>query len=161
MSNLVSYVFQSRWLVPAPADECFDILHDIEGYPKWWPEIREVHMLDDDTASLRVRSFLPYYLDFESARSRDDREAGVLEARLSGDLDGFSRWTIPETARGSMLVFDEEVVTAKRILNVLAPVARPLFKMNHTFMMRHGEAGLRTFLAGLHWTPPGSKRDAV
>jgi ribosome-associated toxin RatA of RatAB toxin-antitoxin module len=157
MNNLVSYVFQSRWLVPAPTDECYDVLRDIEAYPQWWPEIKEVHMLDNDTASLRARSFLPYYLDFESSRSRDDREAGVLEARLSGDLDGFSRWTIVPTAEGSMIVFDEEVVTSKRLLNVLAPIARPAFKMNHTFMMRHGEAGLRTFLAGRHWRPAASE----
>ena len=52
-----------------------------------------------------------------------------------------------------MCVFDEEVVTTKRTLNVLAPVARPLFKLNHEFMMRHGEAGLRTFLAGHDWAP--------
>jgi hypothetical protein len=30
----------------------------------------------------------------------------------------------------------------------MAPVARPGFKANHAIMMRHGEAGLRTFMAG-------------
>lgn len=151
MSNLASYVFQSRWLVPAPPDDCYAVLYDVESYPKWWPEVRDVHMLDKDRACFRVRSFLPYYLDFETTRSRDDREVGVLEARLSGDLDGFSRWTISETASGSMAVFDEEVVTTRRSLNLLAPIARPFFKLNHGFMMRHGEAGLRTFLSGLAW----------
>lgn len=160
MSDLTFYVFQSRWLVPASTNECFEVLRDVESYPKWWPEIRDVHMLSDDRALFRVRSFLPYYLDFESARSREDRDAGVLEAKLSGDLDGFSRWTISATGSGSMCVFDEEVVTTKRSLNLLAPAARPVFKLNHEFMMRHGQAGLRTFLAGLHWQP-SHKRDAV
>ena len=45
-------------------------------------------------------------------------------------------------------VFDEHVVTNKGLLDRLAVVARPAFKANHTLMMRHGEAGLRTFLAG-------------
>ena len=154
MANLASYVFQSRWLVPAPPSDCYAVLYDVESYSKWWPEIRDVHLIDKDRACFRVRSFLPYYLDFESERRRDDREAGVLEARLTGDLDGSSRWTISETASGSMLVFDEEVVTTRRSLNLLAPIARPFFKMNHEFMMRHGEAGLRTFLAGLAWSAP-------
>jgi hypothetical protein len=153
VGDLTFYAFQSRWLVPASTDDCFDVLHDVETYSRWWPEIRDVHSLDNDRACFRVRSFLPYYLDFESARSRDDRAAGVLEAKLTGDLEGFSRWTISKTASGSMCVFDEEVVTTKRTLNLLAPIARPFFKLNHEFMMRHGEAGLRTFLAGRNWEP--------
>ena len=34
------------------------------------------------------------------------------------------------------------------LLNVLAPVARPGFQVNHTLMMKHGQAGLRTYMAG-------------
>jgi hypothetical protein len=156
MADLSHYVFQSRWLVEASPDDCYAVLYDVESYPLWWPEIREVHMLDEDRACYRVRSFLPYYLDFESTRSREDKDAGVLEAKLTGDLDGFSRWTISKTATGSMLVFDEEVVTTKRLLNLLAPLARPAFKANHEIMMRHGQAGLRKFMAGLQWRPPAS-----
>ena len=73
----------------------------------------------------------------------------LFEATMTGDLEGFSRWTIKPGPEGSVMRFDEEVTTNKRSLNLLAPIARPAFKANHTFMMRHGEAGLRTFLAGL------------
>jgi hypothetical protein len=152
MADLTHYVFQSRWLLDSSPEDCYEVLYDVESYPRWWPEIKEVHMLDKDRACYRVRSFLPYYLDFESSRSREDKGAGVLEANLTGDLEGFSRWTISKSSTGSVLVFDEEVVTTKRIMNILAPMARPIFKANHEFMMRHGEAGLRTFMAGTHWT---------
>ena len=69
---------------------------------------------------------------------------------MAGDLEGFSRFSITPTSRGSRLVFEEEVTTNKRVLNWLAPLARPAFKWNHSLMMRHGLAGLKTYLAGFN-----------
>jgi len=73
---------------------------------------------------------------------------GVIDARLSGDMEGIVRWTVTQLDDACRLVYDQEVTTHKRLLNVMAPVARPGFKANHAIMMRHGEAGLRTFMAG-------------
>jgi hypothetical protein len=151
VSALNHYRFRSVWTVDATPADVYAVLHDVEGYPRWWPEIKEVRSVDRDRAIFRVRSVLPYYLDFESARVTEDETAGVLKARLSGDLDGYSRWTIEGAGASTRAVFDEEVDTHKRLLNVLAPVARPAFRANHSFMMRHGEAGLRTFLAGMRF----------
>jgi len=75
-----------------------------------------------------------------------DEDTGVIEADLSGHLNGFSRWTLTELNGATVAVFEEEVTTAKRLLNVLAPVARPVFRFNHTLMMRHGQAGLQDLL---------------
>ena len=63
-------------------------------------------------------------------------------------MEGTVRWTVEEVDGGCRMVYDQEVSTNKRLLNVLAPLARPGFKANHTLMMRHGQAGLRTYLAG-------------
>ena len=90
---------------------------------------------------------LPYNLVFESIQDRRDPDEGVLEARLVGDLDGFSRWTNPLIAIVTA-VFEEEVTATKALLRYLAPVARPAFRANHTLMMQHGQAGLRVYLAG-------------
>jgi hypothetical protein len=151
LMKLSHYRFRSVWTVDASPDEAAAVLRDLNRYPQWWPEIKESHRLDDDRFLLRVKSLLPYYLEFVSERSRDEPAAGVLEARLIGDLDGFSRWTVSADDNGARLVFEEEVVTSKRWLNLLAPVARPAFKFNHALMMRRGEAGLRAFLAGLRF----------
>ena len=40
------------------------------------------------------------------------------------------------------------MVANKALLRRLAPIARPAFRANHALMMRHGERGLRTYLAG-------------
>jgi hypothetical protein len=53
------------------------------------------------------------------------------------------RWTLTPAAEGTWLRFEEEVRTGKRLLDLMAPVAKPLFAWNHGIMMRHGEAGLR------------------
>ncbi|MGZ4143809.1 MAG: SRPBCC family protein [Actinomycetota bacterium] len=149
MSSLREYRFVSTWRVRAGVEEAYAALHDLESYPAWWPEVKEAKRLSEHTFRLRCRSVLPYDLIFETTQAVEDPSSGILEARMTGDLEGFSRWTIRPGPDGAIMRFDEEVVTNKRSLNALAPVARPAFKANHTLMMRHGEAGLRTFLAGL------------
>ena len=148
MGRLTFYRFRSVWTLDAAPDDVFDALEDLEQYPAWWREVKEVSRLDADTHRLRCRSSLPYDLVFSSTLAVKDPDRGVLESRLEGDLEGFSRWTITPRGGGSEVVFEEEVVTNKRSLNLLAPVARLAFVANHTLMMRHGREGLRKFVAG-------------
>ena len=143
------YSFRSQWPLPAPVDDVFLALSDLGDYPTWWPEVRTVRQVSEDCAELVCRSFLPYELVFTSRQSRKDREAGVLEAALEGDLAGFSRWTITADGAGTLAVFEEEVTAEKGLLRKLARVARPAFQANHAIMMRHGRQGLRTYLAGM------------
>lgn len=150
MSSFTHYVFRSIWHVGARRTDVMSVLDDLASYPAWWPEIREVRPLGPKRFEVVARSFLPYELRFVSAADALDMAAGIIDARLSGDMEGTVRWTVTEEPDGCRLVYDQEVTTHKRLLDVLAPVARPGFKANHAVMMRHGEAGLRTFLAGLH-----------
>jgi ribosome-associated toxin RatA of RatAB toxin-antitoxin module len=149
MSAFRHYVFQSIWHIDAPLDHLYAVLSDITSYPKWWPEIRTVTPLGDNRFEMVARSTLPYELRFISEEDASQRRRDVIHARLYGDLEGFARWTIVELpAGGCRLIYDQEVDTNKRLLDTLAPVARPAFKANHTLMMRHGQAGLRTYVAG-------------
>ena len=148
MAGLTHYVFRSVWTVEANAADVYRVLADVRRYPAWWPEIRTVKELSPGRFEMVARSLLPYELRFVSEERGENRRPDVLDARLSGDLEGFARWTIQTVDSGCRLVYDQEVDTRKGLLNVLAPVARPGFRMNHAVMMRHGEAGLRTFMAG-------------
>lgn len=145
---LNDYEFQSLWELAAPPRDVYDVLAELGEYPSWWPEVKLAVKLAEDAYELRCRSILPYDLRFVTTRSVEDPENMILEANMRGDLEGFSRWTISGSADRTTCTFDEHVVTNKRLLDRLAVVARPAFKANHTLMMRHGEAGLRTFLAG-------------
>jgi hypothetical protein len=145
-SNL--YEFRNHWSVDAAPDTVYTVLEALDRYPRWWPEVREVRQISERAYELRCRSLLPYDLVFVTHESERDLVNRVLEAKLTGDLEGFSRWTITATGSGADLLFEEEVVTTKALLRRLAPIARPAFRANHALMMRHGERGLRTYLAG-------------
>ena len=152
------YRFLSTWDLDAPADDVYLVLKDTAQYPLWWPEVRRVRAIDDRTSEMVIRSLLPYDLSFIARESRQDPRAGVLEAVMSGDLEGFSRWTISGDGDRTRAMFEEDVVACKALLRRLALLARPAFRANHTLMMRHGRSGLRTYLAGFRAAtqPPAS-----
>jgi hypothetical protein len=152
--DLNHYRFRSEWQLNAPAANVFEVLGALETYPSWWPEIRLAEAITSDSMRLTARSLLPYDLEFISHQARRDTDAGVLEATLTGDLEGFSRWTIRSDGAATTAVFDEEVVAHKPLLRKTALIARPAFRANHRLMMRHGRLGLRTYLAGHLWEPP-------
>ena len=143
-----SYSFRSEWRLAAPAATVYEVLERLPDYPAWWPEVREVTPAGPEAYALVVRSGLPYTLRFVTTQGRRDPEQRVLEANLTGDLTGFSRWTIHESSNGALAVFEEDVEAHKALLRRLAVVGRPAFRYNHRLMMRHGEHGLRTYLAG-------------
>lgn len=142
------YHFVSTWRLGASPAEVFAVLRDMESYPLWWPEVRSVRRLDEARAELVVRSLLPYDLVFVAAEARRDEAAGVLEATMSGDLEGFSRWTVSPAGDGTRAVFEERVEARKELLRRLAAVARPAFRANHALMMWHGRRGVGVYLAG-------------
>ena len=158
MAELTRYRFESVWRVRADPGSVWDVLYDVPSYPEWWPQVKAVTELRrEESYRVVVRSLLPYTLEFTLGQSVAERDQGVLEASLSGELEGFSRYTIRPAPAGSVLRFAEEVLTRKPILNRLAPLARPAFEMNHWWMMRNGERGLRTFMAGLRFAKEGPR----
>lgn len=144
-----SYQFRSEWRFSAPPDDVFRALAELDDYPRWWPEVRTVHWLSVDARRLVCRSLLPYDLTFTVCQPQRDPHAGILDARLVGDIEGSSRWTITAAPGGTLAVFDEKVIVNKSLLRRLAPIARAAFVVNHKLMMRHGLRGLTAYLAGM------------
>jgi hypothetical protein len=142
------YEFRSTWHLNAAPGDVYAVLARLPDYPLWWPQVRSVTPRGNDAYELVCRSSLPYELRFVTKQSRRDPVDRVLEASMSGDLEGFSRWRIGVDADGTAATFEEEVVANKPMLRRLELVARPAFKSNHSKMMRDGERGLRTYLAG-------------
>src|SRR5262245_47776272 len=96
--DFTHYVFRSEWRLAAPPDHVYAVLEDLSTYPGWWPEVKRTDRIDDDTAEVTCRSFLPYELVFVTTQERRDPVEHVLQAKMVGDLDGFSRWTITPVA---------------------------------------------------------------
>ena len=135
--SLNHYEFHSTWHIDAGPGELFDALNDVTGYARWWPEIKEVIDLGDDAYVIVARSLLPYNLRFNAAPGVIDRNAGILETLMTGDLEGYSRWRLAPEGAGTRVVFEESVEANKKLPRRLALVGRPWFIANHTLMMRH------------------------
>ncbi|MGH3762426.1 SRPBCC family protein [Actinophytocola sp.] len=149
--TLNHYWFRDVWSVSATAARVFDALVDLANWPRWWPDVRSVHKIDDGTAELTCRALLPYALTFRVHRAEQDHTAGLLRVVMTGDLEGSCTGVVGAHHTGSRLDIDQRVVVNKRLLRTFAPIARPLFRANHAAMMWRGQRGLRGYLA------PGSQ----
>jgi hypothetical protein len=149
------YTFDASWVVPAAMGHVAATVVDLEHYPEWWPQVRAVVKLGPDTVRVLCRSVLPYTLDL--VLDAVSREAPVLEVAVSGDLDGWVRWTLSEVEGGTRMDYHQEVAV-RGLLAAASYVARPLMRWNHERMLAGARDGLARRLAQRPVRPPGSPR---
>ncbi len=142
------YAFLTRWSFQAPIEQVWDLIAKAEDWPGWWPGVERVEVLEPgpegEVGSLRRftwKSRLPYRLAFDMRTTRVERPH-VLEGQASGELDGTGRWELRQERDWTHVRYDWRVATSKAWMNLLAPVARPLFAWNHDVVMRWGGEGL-------------------
>jgi uncharacterized protein YndB with AHSA1/START domain len=140
------FVFRSEWSLPAPPARVYAVLAEVEAYPEWWPQVRRARRLDESSGELTCRSLLPYDLVFVMHQELEDPDSLVLRARMTGDLNGTSQWTIRPDADGARAVFDEDVSVGSGLLRAAGRLFGPALKFNHDLMMRAGQKGLRAHL---------------
>ncbi|MFI6643165.1 SRPBCC family protein [Streptomyces sp. NPDC050504] len=147
------YRFRSVWELPAPPDAVYAVLELPDRYPRWWPQVREVVPLDEESGTARFRSFLPYELRVTLRAARRDPVARILEVTMTGDLEGWARWTLADGALGAgrggartRAVYEQEVDARRPLMRRFAALGRPVFIANHAVMMRAGRRGLAALL---------------
>ncbi|CAM5728992.1 Polyketide cyclase OS=Streptomyces alboniger OX=132473 GN=CP975_05780 PE=4 SV=1 [Streptomyces alboniger] len=140
------YRFHSLWPLPADPAVVYDALERVEDYPRWWRQVREVNRIDATTGVVTIRSLLPYGMTFTAREVRRDPAAGILEVALSGDIEGWARWTISVDGAGSLARYEQVVDVNKPLLRRFAVPGRPVFRANHRLMMRAGRRGLVGYL---------------
>ncbi len=146
------YHFVTFWQVDAPVDPVFDAIVQSERWPEWWRGVTKVVELEpgseDGLGSLRrytFRSRLPYALTFDMRAVTIERPT-LLVGEASGELAGTGRWRLAERDGGTLVRYDWDVRTTKAWMNALAPLARPLFEINHHAIMGWGGDGLGRLL---------------
>ena len=151
--GMAAYRFSTRWLLAAPREEVFAVLHDSERWPEWWRGLESVVKLEEGDAEGRGslgrytwRSAIPYRLEFDMRITRVERPR-LMEGEARGELEGIGRWRLEEEGGSTAVVFDWDVRTARRWMNLIAPLARPVFRWNHDWVMRRGHEGLARRLA--------------
>lgn len=88
------------------------------------------------------RSVLPYTLEFDSEVISIEKH-NFIEARAFGELDGLGLWQFESNGDSTHVRYDWKVSTTKQWMNLLAPVAKPIFRWNHDAIMGWGEKGLK------------------
>ena len=146
---MAAYRLVTTWVLGAERERVFDLVRDFEGWPEWWPGVERV-TLDGDDMEQVWRSRLPYSVAFR-ARVEVIEPPERIVGRVEGALRGTGRCRLREVPEGTEVEFELEVETTEAWMNVVAPLARPIFVWNHDELMRRGGEGIaRRLDAPLH-----------
>ncbi|MEX2196140.1 MAG: SRPBCC family protein [Thermoleophilaceae bacterium] len=140
---MARYAFLTTWLLDADRERVFGVVRDFEGWPGWWQGVEHVTLDGNGGMEQRWRSRLPYAVSFRAHVERIEAPA-LIEGRVEdGALRGRGRCRLLElTEGGTAVVFELEVETTERWMNLLAPAARRIFVWNHDVLMRRGGEGI-------------------
>jgi len=149
---MASYRFLTTWLLECERELVWDAVYDSERWPEWWRGVEQAERLaaGDEKGIGQVgryiwRSAIPYPVEFRIVTTRVERPH-LLEGEASGGLVGLGRWRFFEHAGVTAVLYEWNVRTTKRWMNLIAPVARPVFEWNHDWVMRNGGRGLAGLL---------------
>ncbi len=145
---MADYSLVSIWQVAAPIERVWEIIYDSTAWPEWWPYVAAVEEIRpgkaDGLGAVRRYTWmgrLPYQLAFDLEVTRVERPFW-LEGRTLGDLKGQGRWHLQTIDGTTRVRYDWNVTTTRSWMNLLAPLARPVFTWNHHAVMRAGGRGL-------------------
>lgn len=150
-----AFHFLSRWELACTREEIWGTLVDFHTWPEWWPGLSDVVETihgDPDGIGQKATSVwrgpVGYSLRI-SIESVERIRPEFLRGVASGDVIGEGTWhlrpTAPDREGGpawTEVSFDWDVRANRRWMEVLAPVARPVFVSSHDRVMERGAAGL-------------------
>jgi uncharacterized protein YndB with AHSA1/START domain len=146
------YNFLTTWLLEAERERVWEAIYDSESWPQWWKGVLEAEKLEEGDADgvgefgrYVWKSRLPYRLEF-FVRTTTVERPHLLEGDASGELTGIGRWRLFEQGGATAVLYEWKVRTTRAWMNLLAPIARPVFAVNHDYVMRNGGAGLAKLL---------------
>ncbi|MBI3953944.1 MAG: SRPBCC family protein [Chloroflexi bacterium] len=143
-----AYEFVTVWRIKAPIKSVWNEIYHAEVWPTWWKGVEsvvEVRKGDErgvgSIHSYTWKSKLPYRLTFAMQTVRVEPPV-LLEGVASGELEGRGLWQLSSQGSETIARYDWKVQTTQRWMNLLAPIARPVFKWNHDVVMSWGATGL-------------------
>jgi carbon monoxide dehydrogenase subunit G len=166
---MADYHYVSTWRLQAPIEQVWAAaLNDLEHLPTWYSGVQDARELtpgDAHGVGRRVRYVikgrLPLQLVFEATttRSLPPREQ---ELQAEGELAGTGRWSLDQQSEVTTVRYRWDVRTTRPWMNLLAPVARPIFTWNSRGVMLQAGEGLSRFLGARlvnaeFTAPPGSR----
>ncbi len=149
---MADYAFVTTWRIEAPIERVWDAIYHADRWPSWWKGVESVVEVaagdKDGVGSVRRyawKSRLPYRLIFEMRATKVEKPV-ALEGEATGELEGTGRWELSQDGTITTARYFWNVRTAQPWMNLLAPIARPIFAWNHNVVMRQGGEGLARLL---------------
>lgn len=150
---MANYSFLTTWLLESPREPIWDAIHDQARWPEWWRGVEEAEETKSGgvgdgvgtVARMVWRSFLPYRIEFEVTTTRLERPH-LLEGHAVGELTGIGRWRLYEQGGVTAVLYEWDVSTTRPWMNLVAPLARPVFEWNHDWVMARGAEGIARLL---------------
>ena len=143
------YRFTTRWQFEIPLERVWDEIYAMDEWPAWWKYVESVELLRPGSEGnrgsirrIRWSTALPYSLTFDSELVSIEPHKRI-EGRAFGDLEGKGIWTFESRLGVCYVQYDWIVNTTKKWMNILAPLAWPLFRWNHNQVMQAGFEGLK------------------
>lgn len=140
------------WRIEAPLPQVCEAIYNCPNWPEWWEGLEKVEEIYSGDAhgvgSLRRFTWkgqLPYRLTFDMRVVRAV-PLKIIEGQASGEVEGTGCWRFSDDGPVSVVRYEWKVRTTPRWMNVLAPVAKPMFQWNHNQIMRQGGEGLARLL---------------
>jgi uncharacterized protein YndB with AHSA1/START domain len=150
---MADYLFVTAWRFDAPVDRLWDAITRVDAWPQWWRGVESVVALQpgDSSGLGRVdrytwKSRLPYRLTFDLKITQLERPLR-FGGTATGELAGSALWELTPVSGTTRTQFTWRVETTKAWMNLLAPIARPLFAWNHDVIMEWGAEGLARHLS--------------
>jgi uncharacterized protein YndB with AHSA1/START domain len=145
---VATYEFLTTWLLAAPRAAVWDAIQDVEEWPRWWRGVESVQELDGGDGArvgsryrVRWRGRVRYSVQFDFEVQRVELPV-LMSGRATGDLEGSGTWRLYEQDGVTAVTYDWRVGTTKPWMNLIAPIARPVFERNHDWVMARGGEGL-------------------
>jgi len=145
---MADYHLLTIWRLNAPLTPVYDVIQDSMHWPEWWTGVEKVEQTADGDGNgiNSVRRYcwqgdLPYLVVFDVLATRIEAQVAI-EGCARGDLEGTGRWQFAHDGEVSVVHFEWHVRSTRWWMNLLAPLARPIFIRNHVRIMAQGGEGM-------------------
>ncbi len=149
---VAEYHLLTIWRIEAPLADVYAAIESSLAWPTWWPSVRKVEDISDGRAdgigSVRRYAWqgkLPYRVVFD-VRATCIQQQVRIEGAATGDLEGVGRWNFSRQGGLSIVKYDWHVRSNRWWMNLVAPLARSIFILNHKQIMEQGGKALGRLL---------------
>lgn len=151
--DVFEYSFLTHWRVPGTPEQVYAILEDVPRVVRFWPQLyrnatvtAEGDGIRGKTVEVETKGFLPYVLRW-NFRVTDSARPHGFTIEAWGDLTGHGRWTFVQNGPATDITYEWSVRADKPLLKYFSFLLRPLFALNHNWVMDRGREGLLRELA--------------